>query len=80
MEIASRFSRKHLVEQYKNSLLLKHTDPGTVGSEGEEQDKDEINRLWWGSMKQQIPFLIGRLMAHTTSGYHVLNIDLDTVD
>lgn len=65
------------MEQYKASLLRKNTDPGTLGPEGEEQDKDEINRLWWGSMKQQIPFFIGRLMAHTTSGYSILNLDLD---
>lgn len=66
VEIASRFSRDELVAQYEDSLLKKHTTPGVDGWEGEEQDAKEVNRLWWASLKQQIPFFAGRLLAHST--------------
>lgn len=74
MNIVSQFKPDELIRQYKSSLLKKFTHrkaatekkPAEEYTEADANDIDtqEINRIWWRYWLQQIPFFVGRLIAH----------------
>lgn len=85
VEIKSAFSPSELVNQYKESLKKKNTrsvfndDTHEIDQydrvDKEEEDRLEISRLWWAHALQQIPFFVGRLVAHGTGAFQLFLFD-----
>lgn len=79
VKIVSEFSREQLVTQFKTALLKKNTlripardgmpAQEYLGPDRDEIDQDEVNRLWWSSWRQQLPFPIGPLLNHGTGEF-----------
>lgn len=88
VKIVSEFSRKQLVTQFKTALLKKNTlripardgmpAQEYLGPDRDEIDQDEVNRLWWSSWRQQLPFPVGPLLNHGTGKLISLFRLLDT--
>lgn len=79
VKVVSQFTPEELIMQFKTMLLKKNTrriaqrgdTPAQeyLGPDRDEIDQDEVNRLWWSSYRQQLPWPVGPLLNHGTGEF-----------